>query len=53
MWHYRKNLFCVYYFPKMKDVYKKPDAVSGMRVIKKAPLLCDIKELGVDSVNDI
>ena len=37
----------------MKDVYKKPDAVSGMMVIKKAPLPCDIKELGVDGVNQV
>lgn len=41
------------YFPEMKDVYKKPDAVSGMMVIKKAPLPCDIKELGVNGVNQI
>ncbi len=41
------------YFPEMKDVYKKPDAVSGMMVIKKAPLPCDIKELGVDGVNQV
>lgn len=41
------------YFPKMKDVYKKPDAVSGMMVIKKAPLPCDIKELGVNGVNQV
>ena len=41
------------YFPEMKDVYKKPDAVSGMMVIKKAPLPCDIKGLGVDGVNQI
>lgn len=41
------------YFPEMKDVYKKPDAKSGMMVIKKAPLPVDIKELGVDGVNQI
>lgn len=41
------------YFPEMKDVYKKPDAVSGMMVIKKAPLPCDIKKLGVDGVNQV
>ena len=28
------------YFPEIKDVYKKTDAVSGMMVIKKAPLPC-------------
>ena len=37
----------------MKDVYKNPDAASGMMVIKKAPLTCDIKELGVDGVNQV
>lgn len=41
------------YFPEMKDVYKKPDAVSGMMVIKKAPLPCDIKELGINGVNQV
>ena len=41
------------YFPEMKDVYKKPDAKSGMMVIKKAPLPADIKELGVDGINQI
>ena len=41
------------YFPEIKSVYKDPDAVSGMMVIKKAPLPCDIKELGIDGVNQI
>ena len=41
------------YFPEMKNVYKNPDAISGMMVIKKAPLPCDIKELGVDGVNQV
>lgn len=41
------------YFPEMKDVYKKPDAVSGMMVIKRAPLPCDIKRLGVEGVNQV
>ena len=41
------------YFPEIKDVYKNPDAVSGIMVIKKAPLPCDIKELGVDGVNKV
>ena len=40
-------------FPEMKDVYKKPNAKSGMMVIKKAPLPVDIKALGVDGVNQI
>ena len=38
---------------KMKDVYKNSDATSRMMVIKKAPLPCDIKELGVDGVNQV
>lgn len=41
------------YFPEIKDVYKNPDAVSGMMVIKKAPLPGDIKELGADGVNQV
>ena len=41
------------YFPEIKDVYKNPDAVSGMMVINKAPLPCDITELGVEGVNQI
>ena len=41
------------YFPEIKDVYRSPDAVSGMMVMKKAPLPCDIKELGVAGVNQI
>ena len=41
------------YFPEIKDVYRNPDAVSGLMVIKQAPLPCDIKELGVNGVNKI
>ncbi len=41
------------YFPEMKDVYKNPDAVSGMMVIRKAPLPRDIEALGVEGVNQI
>lgn len=41
------------YFPEIKDVYKNPNVVSGLMVIKQAPLPCDIKELGVDDVNKI
>ena len=41
------------YFPEIKDVYKNPNAVSGMMVIKKVPLPCDTKELGVDGVNQV
>lgn len=38
------------YFPEYKSVYGKPDAVSGMMVLKVAPLPSDIKELGVDGI---
>ena len=41
------------YFPEIKDVYRNPDAVGGLMVIKQAPLPCDIKGLGVDGVNKI
>lgn len=41
------------YFPEIKDVYRNPDAVSGLMVIKQAPLPCDIRELGVEGVNKI
>lgn len=38
---------------EMKNVYKNLDAVSEMMVIKKAPLPCDMKELGIDGVNQV
>ena len=41
------------YFPEIKDVYRNPDAVSGLMIIKQVPLPCDIKELGVEGVNKI
>ena len=41
------------YFPEYKTVYGKPDAVSGMMVLKKAPLPEDILTLGVEGVNQI
>ena len=41
------------YFPEIKDVYRNPDTVSGLMVIKQAPLPCDIRELGVEGVNKI
>ena len=41
------------YFPEIKDVYRNPDAVSGLMVIKQAPTPCDIRELGVEGVNKI
>lgn len=41
------------YFPNYKDVYGKPDAVSGLMILKQAPLPKDIVGLGVDGVNKI
>lgn len=41
------------YFPEIKDVYKNLDAVSGMMVLKVAPLPQDIKKLGVEGINQI
>lgn len=39
------------YFPEYKDVYGKLDAVSGIIVLKVAPLPADIVKLGVEGVN--
>lgn len=41
------------YFPEIKDVYRNLDAVSGLMILKEAPLPIDIKKLGVDGVNKI
>lgn len=41
------------YFPEYKTVYGKPDAISGMLVLKQAPLPEDILTLGVDGINKI
>jgi len=41
------------YFPEYKTVYGKPDAISGIMVLKKAPLPEDILTLGVEGVNQI
>ena len=41
------------YFPEYKDVYSTPDAVSGIMILKKAPLPADIIALGVDGINQI
>ncbi len=38
------------YFPEYRDVYKKPDAVTRIAVLKQAPLPVDIKALGVDGI---
>lgn len=39
------------YFPEYKDVYGKLDAVSGIIVLKAAPLPADIVKLGLEGVN--
>lgn len=41
------------YFPEFKGVYKNLDTVSGMMIMKEAPLPSDIVKLGVDGVNKI
>lgn len=41
------------YFPEYKDVYGKLDAVSGMMVLREAPLPGDIVALGVEGINQI
>lgn len=41
------------YFPEYKNVYGKPDAMSGMMILKAAPLPEDIVALGVEGVNKI
>ena len=41
------------YFPEYKDVYGNLDAVSGMMILKEAPLPADIVKLGVEGINKI
>lgn len=41
------------YFPNYKDVYRNIGAVSGLMILKTAPLPADIVKLGVDGVNRI
>lgn len=41
------------YFPEYKNVYGNPDAISGMLILKQAPLPEDILTLGVDGINKI
>ena len=41
------------YFPEYRTVYGKVDSVSGMMVLKQAPLPEDILTLGVDGINKI
>ena len=38
------------YFPEYRDVYGKTDAVTGMMILKVAPLPVDIKMLGVEGI---
>ena len=41
------------YFPEYKDVYGNLDAVSGMMILKEAPLPDDIVRLGAEGINRI
>lgn len=41
------------YFPEYKTVYGKPESISGMLILKQAPLPEDILTLGVEGVNRI
>ncbi len=41
------------YFPEYKTVYGKTDSISGMMIIRQAPLPEDILALGVDGINKI
>ena len=41
------------HFPEIKDVYKNPDSVSGLMILKEAPLPQDIVKLGADGINKI
>lgn len=41
------------YFPEYRKVYGKADAVSGMMVLRAAPLPEDIVELGAEGINQI
>ena len=41
------------YFPEYKDVYGNLDAVSGLMILKEAPLPADIVKLGVEGINKI
>ncbi len=49
----RINRWFSIYFPEYKTVYGKPDAVSGVMILKKAPLPKDILALGVEGINKI
>lgn len=41
------------YFPNYKDVYRNAGAVSGLMILKTAPLPEDIVKLGAEGVNQI
>lgn len=41
------------WFPNYKDVYTNLEAVSGMMILKVAPLPADIVKLGEDGINQI
>ena len=49
----RINRWFNIYFPEYKTVYGKTDAISGMMILKEAPLPEDILTLGVEGVNQI
>lgn len=38
------------YFPEYREVYGKPDAISGMMILKQAPLPEDILTLGIQGI---
>ena len=38
------------YFPEFKDVYTQPGAVTGMMILREAPLPADIVKLGVEGI---
>ena len=41
------------YFPEYEDVYGNLDAISGMMILKEAPLPADIVKLGAEGINKI
>jgi len=49
----RMNRWFSIYFPEYRTVYGKTDAISGMMILKHAPLPEDILTLGVDGINKI
>ena len=49
----RISRWFIQHFPEYKTVYGKPDAKSGMLILKEAPLPEDILTLGIDGVDQI